>query len=214
MSSREGREYFIPWWCMARPSQTPMTPNSRGVPPARRTPAFTAWVIWFRWRWPGMNSLKELATPISGWSISRSVSPMALKRARWGYFSRPNFIRLLRMPGSLIALPPGAPGPLHPERSGVPGFAGSLLRLRGRARLPGWRLLGRGLLGGFLDAAFGPPPGPPPMPPPGLAGLRFGLRGLPFNFRDLAFGLRGLAFGFLGLPFDKFELDLLRGQAD
>ena len=82
---------------MAMPSQTPMTPNSRGVPPARRTPALAAWVILSRWMWPGMNSLKELATPMMGWSISRSVNPMALRRDRWGYFSRPIFIKLLRM---------------------------------------------------------------------------------------------------------------------
>ena len=42
MSSREAKEYFIPWWCMARPSQTPMTPNCRGVPPAKRTPVAAA----------------------------------------------------------------------------------------------------------------------------------------------------------------------------
>ena len=34
MSSRLGRENFIPRWFMAMPSQTPMTGNSRGRPPA------------------------------------------------------------------------------------------------------------------------------------------------------------------------------------
>ena len=57
MISREGREYFMPAWFMARPSQTPMTPNSRGVPPFKRTPALAAWVILSRWMCPGMNSL-------------------------------------------------------------------------------------------------------------------------------------------------------------
>ena len=34
ISSRLPREYFMPTWFMAMPSQTPMTPNSTGVPPA------------------------------------------------------------------------------------------------------------------------------------------------------------------------------------
>ncbi len=34
MSSRLASEYFMPVWPMAMPSQTPMTPNSTGVPPA------------------------------------------------------------------------------------------------------------------------------------------------------------------------------------
>ena len=42
MSSRLQSEYFMPSWFMAMPSQTPMVLNSMGVPPAIRTPAFTA----------------------------------------------------------------------------------------------------------------------------------------------------------------------------
>ena len=34
ISSRLASEYFMPAWCMAMPSQTPMTPNSTAVPPA------------------------------------------------------------------------------------------------------------------------------------------------------------------------------------
>jgi len=34
ISSRLPREYFMPSWFMAMPSQTPITPNSIGVPPA------------------------------------------------------------------------------------------------------------------------------------------------------------------------------------
>ena len=34
MSSRVGSEYFMPAWPMAMPSQTPITGNSMGVPPA------------------------------------------------------------------------------------------------------------------------------------------------------------------------------------
>ena len=42
MSSRLGSEYSMPSWFMARPSQMPMVPNSKGTPPAMRTPALTA----------------------------------------------------------------------------------------------------------------------------------------------------------------------------
>src|SRR4030067_1961514 len=50
---------------------------------------------------PGMISLYELAMPMSGRSISSSVRPMALRRDRCGYFSRPYFINLLRTFGLL-----------------------------------------------------------------------------------------------------------------
>ena len=42
MNSREGREKRMPSWFMAMPSHTAMAGNSRGVPPAMRTPALTA----------------------------------------------------------------------------------------------------------------------------------------------------------------------------
>ena len=42
ISSRLGREYFIPIWPMAIPSHTPMDGTRIGVPPAMRTPALTA----------------------------------------------------------------------------------------------------------------------------------------------------------------------------
>ena len=45
MCSREGREKNMPAWFMAMPSHTPMAGNSMGVPPAMRTPAFTASAI-------------------------------------------------------------------------------------------------------------------------------------------------------------------------
>ena len=57
ISSRLAREYFIPVWPMAIPSQIPMEGNSMGVPPAMRIPAFTSWVIILRWMCPGMISL-------------------------------------------------------------------------------------------------------------------------------------------------------------
>jgi hypothetical protein len=41
MFSREGREYRIPSWPIAIPSQIPMVPNSNGTPPAAATPSCT-----------------------------------------------------------------------------------------------------------------------------------------------------------------------------
>ena len=56
ISSRLGREYFIPVWPMAIPSHTPIAGTIIGVPPAMRTPAFTASVILSRCMWPGTIS--------------------------------------------------------------------------------------------------------------------------------------------------------------
>ena len=67
---------------MARPSQMPITPNSRGTPPAERTPAFTASTMLRRCMWPGMTSLKELAMPMNGLSISASLMPSARSSER------------------------------------------------------------------------------------------------------------------------------------
>ena len=39
------REYFIPVWPMAMPSQTAMAGKTTGVPPAMATPSFTASTI-------------------------------------------------------------------------------------------------------------------------------------------------------------------------
>ena len=41
ISSREGSEYFIPWWPIAIPSSTPMVLNRKGTPPAARTHSLT-----------------------------------------------------------------------------------------------------------------------------------------------------------------------------
>jgi len=73
ISSRLAREYFMPSWFMAIPSQTPMVGNSTGVPPACRMPAFTASAIISRWMCPGIISLAEFTTPIIVCLISSSV---------------------------------------------------------------------------------------------------------------------------------------------
>jgi len=56
-AGREAREYFMPTWPMAMPSQTPMAGIRMGVPPAISTPALTASAILSRFMWPGTISL-------------------------------------------------------------------------------------------------------------------------------------------------------------
>ena len=96
MSSRLGRLIFIPSWFMASPSHTPMVGNSMGVPPAIRTPSFTARAMMSRCMCPGTISLAELTTPISGRLISSRVIPRAKRRERCGAFSKPLVILWLR----------------------------------------------------------------------------------------------------------------------
>ena len=57
ISSREGREYFIPEWPMAMPSSTPMVLKMKGTPPASRTSRFTSNPTSFRCACPGMQSV-------------------------------------------------------------------------------------------------------------------------------------------------------------
>ncbi len=82
---------------MAIPSQTAIAGNSIGVPPAERTPAFTASAIFPRWICPGTISLAEFTTPISGRSISFFVSPRAESKERWAERSFPFFMMSLRI---------------------------------------------------------------------------------------------------------------------
>ena len=48
MILRVTKEYFMPIWFIARPSQIPIVLNSIGTPPALRMPSFTACTIFFR----------------------------------------------------------------------------------------------------------------------------------------------------------------------
>ncbi len=57
MSSREGREYFMPPWPIAMPSSTPMVLKMNGTPPASRTIRLTSRPTSFKCAWPGMQSL-------------------------------------------------------------------------------------------------------------------------------------------------------------
>ena len=70
IASRDTSDAFMPEWPMAMPSVTVMVVNSRGVPPAARTPALAAWA----WRdsvmLQGAASFQVVATPTKGLSMS------------------------------------------------------------------------------------------------------------------------------------------------
>ena len=89
--SRVTREYFIPIWPIAIPSQTAIAGNTTGVPPAIATPSFTASTILSRFICPGTISLNEETIPISGRSLSSFVYPSALNRLLWGACDVPVF---------------------------------------------------------------------------------------------------------------------------
>ena len=69
-------------------------------------PAFTASQILSRLLWPGMMSLRELTTAISGRPISSSVIPSALSRLRCGARAAPTLMASLRS-CMFRVLPPG-----------------------------------------------------------------------------------------------------------
>ena len=77
ITSRDTSEAFMPWWPMAMPSVTVIVVNSRGVPSAALTPAFTACAWRERVMLQGAASFQQVATPTSGAWISSSVMPMA-----------------------------------------------------------------------------------------------------------------------------------------
>ena len=55
ISSRLGREYFMPGCAIAMPSQTAMVLNSIGTPPASTTHFFRNSPTLLRWQCPGTN---------------------------------------------------------------------------------------------------------------------------------------------------------------
>ena len=89
MTSLEMREYLIPLWPMAMPSQTAGTPKTNGFPPASMMPSLTASTISLRWMCPGTMSFQELAIPMNGFSKSSSSRPSARSRLLAGALSRP-----------------------------------------------------------------------------------------------------------------------------
>src|SRR5262245_37289571 len=69
-----------------------MVVNSRGVPPALATPALAAAAWAARVRLQGVISPAVLTTPMKGWAMASSLSPMARRKARCGARSRPSMI--------------------------------------------------------------------------------------------------------------------------
>ena len=98
---------------MAMPSQMPITPNSSGTPPAPRTPALTASTTLRRCMWPGTTSLKELAMPMNGLSISASLMPSARSSERCGARATPRLISSLLT--VTTPFPRGPAGPAEPR---------------------------------------------------------------------------------------------------
>ena len=67
-----------------RTSPSEITGNSRGNPPAIRTPRLTASATWRRWLLQLFSSLQLLAMPITGrLSKTASEKPSAFSQARW-----------------------------------------------------------------------------------------------------------------------------------
>src|SRR3979411_2654382 len=77
---------------MLMPSETEMVVNSRGVPPASAIPALAAstWKSWVMLQ--GVCSPFMLTTPIIGFAMASSSSPIARMKARCGARSRPSFV--------------------------------------------------------------------------------------------------------------------------
>ena len=84
MISRLTSEARMPSWPMEIPSETAMVTNSRGKPPASRTPCLACLAKRSRGRLHGVTSFHDEATPIWGLSQSSSVMPTARSMARAG----------------------------------------------------------------------------------------------------------------------------------
>src|SRR5215470_16669556 len=90
ISSRDNSENFMPSWFMLMPSETEIVVNSRGVPPASATPSLAAstWKPWVMLH--GVCSPFIETTPIIGFWIAASSSPIARMKARCGVRASPS----------------------------------------------------------------------------------------------------------------------------
>ena len=77
MASRDASEDRIPSCPMAIPSVTVIVVNSRGVPNAALTPAFTDCACQPSAMLQGAASFQQVATPTKGCAISSSVRSIA-----------------------------------------------------------------------------------------------------------------------------------------
>ena len=96
MTSRLTSEARIPSWPMEIPSDTAMVTNSRGKPPASRTPSLARLARRSSGMLHGVTSFHDEATPICGLSQSSSVIPTARSMARAGARVGPSVTSKLR----------------------------------------------------------------------------------------------------------------------
>ena len=97
MTSRETRDARIPSVPIEMPSEIAIVPNSKGVPPASRTPALTSSARARRDALQGPRSVQEWTTATSGRAISSGVRPVARSIARAGARAGPFFMASLLM---------------------------------------------------------------------------------------------------------------------
>ncbi len=90
MISRLTREARMPSCPIEMPSDTAMVTNSKGNPPASRTPSLARLANRSRGRLHGVTSFHDDATPICGLSQSSSVIPTARNMARAGALVGPS----------------------------------------------------------------------------------------------------------------------------
>jgi hypothetical protein len=77
INSLLGSENNIPSCPIAIPSSTPIVLNSNGTQPFALISSFMIADTLSKKKCPGINSIKELATPINGLSKSSALSPVA-----------------------------------------------------------------------------------------------------------------------------------------
>src|SRR5436305_5565880 len=97
ITSRLGRENFMPSVPMDMPSLTVMVPKIWGTPPPTRTPSLTFSAKRLICELHGVISLHVLATPISGLLKSSSVKPTARNMERLGARISPSVMVRLRL---------------------------------------------------------------------------------------------------------------------
>src|ERR1700743_1723191 len=103
------------------PSETEMVENSRGVPPASKIPALAAstWKSWVMLQ--GVCSPFMLTTPIIGFAMASSSSPIARMNARCGARSSPSVVtreRHFLLEDVIVVVPANVPVKLfqrHPR---------------------------------------------------------------------------------------------------
>ena len=95
ISSLDASEYLIPVCPMAIPSHMPGIPKKNGTPPPAAIPLSTKRSSLLMPAWPGIISVKAVATAIKGLVISFLDIPVAYNNALCGILSGPRLIRSL-----------------------------------------------------------------------------------------------------------------------